>query len=57
MEKENRTGKYIIIRYPYGYDTSIERFDTSEELEKAVRDNYTSENIIACKEIQQGLKE
>jgi hypothetical protein len=54
MEK-NKTGKYIIIRYPYGSDTSIERFDTFQELEKAVEDNYTCERVIACQEIEQKL--
>ena len=55
MEK-NKTGKYIIIRYPYSPDEcSIERFDTFKELEKAVEDNYTCERVIACQEIEQKL--
>ena len=56
MEKENTTGKFIIIRYPDSCDCSIERFDTLEELEKAVKeDSSCSPQIIACKEIEQKL--
>lgn len=53
---EKKTGKFIIIRYPdSGCDCSIERFDTFVELEKAVKENYTSSPVIACKEIEQKL--
>ena len=53
---ENKNGKFIIIRYPDSReDCSIERFKTFEELEKAVKENYTSSAVIACKEIEQKL--
>ena len=55
MEKTENTGKYIIIRYPNSCDCTIERFKTLNELEKAVKDNYTSSPVIACKEIEQKL--
>lgn len=54
-KEKNITGKYIIIRYPDSCDCSIERFDNLEELEKAVKDNYTCSAVIACKEIEQKL--
>ena len=56
MEKKNTTGKFIIIYFPdNNYDCNMERFDTLEELEKAVKENYTSSPVIACQEIEQKL--
>lgn len=55
MSEENKTGKFIIIRYPDSMDCHMERFDSLEELEKAVKENYTSSPVIACKEIEQKL--
>ena len=46
--------KFLIVRYPDSQDDcSIEEFETFEELEKAVKDNYTSSRVIACKILEQ----
>lgn len=42
--------KYLIVYYPDdGYYTYIQTFKTFEELEKAVKDNYTGTRVVACK--------
>jgi len=46
--------KYLIVKCPYGQsDGRAEFFETFEELEKAVKDNYTSSRVIACKILEQ----
>ena len=55
MTPQNKTGKYIMISLPDSYDCSMERFDTLQELEIAVKGNYTGSPVVACKEIEQKL--
>jgi hypothetical protein len=55
MKDKNKTGKFIIIRYPDSYDCCIERFNTLKELEEAVKDNCTGSPVIACMELEQKI--
>lgn len=54
---DKKTGEYILIRYPNSSDCNMERFNTKEELEEAIRTDYSCQPSVACKELKKILLE
>jgi hypothetical protein len=48
---KNKTGKYIVIFYADNSECYINRYDTMEELEIAIKENNSGSPIIVCQEL------